>query len=91
MAQIRCPKCAAPVEFDAGTRFVKCSYCDSQIYIDRSGAGFYYAIPFKLSEGDAIGTFKRWAGGSTKAKDLDRLAQIGKVKKRYFPDRKSVV
>ncbi|NLK25617.1 MAG: zinc ribbon domain-containing protein [Euryarchaeota archaeon] len=85
MAQIRCPKCAAPVEFDAGTRFVKCSYCDSQIYIDRSGAGFYYAIPFKLSEGDAIGTFKRWAGGSTKAKDLDRLAQIGKVKKRYFP------
>jgi hypothetical protein len=29
--------------------------------------------------------FKRWAAGSTKAKDLDRLAQIAGVKRRYFP------
>ena len=76
MAEIKCPKCAGLVQFDAGTKFTKCSYCSSQIYIDRSGAGFYYAIPFTLSESDAVGTFKRWAGGSTKAKDLDRLAQV---------------
>ena len=62
MAEIKCPKCAGPVQFDAGTKFTKCSYCSSQIYIDRSGAGFYYAIPFTLSESDAVGTFKRWAG-----------------------------
>lgn len=85
MAEIKCPKCAGPVQFDAGTKFTKCSYCSSQIYIDRSGAGFYYAIPFKLSESDSIGTFKRWAGGSTKAKDLDRLAQVTKVEKHYIP------
>lgn len=85
MAQIKCPKCAAPVEFDAGTKFTKCRYCGSQIFIDRSGAGFYYAIPFKLTDNDAVGTFRRWAGGSTKAKDLDRLAQITGVKKQYFP------
>lgn len=85
MAEIKCPKCAGPVQFDAGTKFTKCSYCSSQIYIDRSGAGFYYAIPFTLSESDAVGTFKRWAGGSTKAKDLDRLAQVTKVTKMYFP------
>jgi hypothetical protein len=85
MAEIKCPKCAGPVQFDAGTKFTKCSYCSSQIYIDRSGAGFYYAIPFKLSESDAVGTFKRWAGGSTKAKGLDRLAQVTKVGKDYFP------
>ncbi len=85
MAQIKCPKCAAPVDFEAGTKFVTCHYCGSQIYIDRSGAGFYYAIPFKLTEQDAVGTFRRWAGGSTKAKDLDRLAQITGVKKQYFP------
>jgi len=85
MAEVKCPKCAAPVGFDAGTKFVKCSYCSSQIYIDRTGAGFYYAIPFKLSEADAVGTFRRWAGGSTKAKDLDRLAQVGKVRRQYFP------
>ncbi len=85
MAQIKCPKCAAPVEFDAGTKFTKCSYCGSLIYLDRTGAGFYYAIPFRLTQDDAVGTFRRWAGGSTKAKDLDRLAQVTAVKKQYFP------
>jgi hypothetical protein len=85
MAEIKCPKCAAPVQFDAGTKFTKCSYCSSLIYIDRTGAGFYYAIPFKLSEADAVGTFRRWAGGSTKAKDLDKFANVTGVKKQYFP------
>ena len=53
MAQIRCPV--------RRTGRVRCCTHSSsvvivtQIYIDRSG-GFYYAIPFKLSEGDAIGT-----------------------------------
>jgi len=85
MAQVKCMKCGAPVSFDAGTKFVKCPYCSSQIYIDKSGAGFYYAVPFVVNEANAIGTFRRWAAGSTKAKDLDKLAQIAAVKKSYFP------
>ena len=85
MATISCPKCSAPVELDTGIKFTTCKYCGSQIYIDRSGAGFYYAIPFAVTEQDAVGTFKRWAGGSTKAKDLDKLAQISGIKKQYFP------
>ncbi len=85
MASIKCPKCAAPVTFDAESKFVKCSYCTSQIFIDRSGAGFYYALPYAVSETSAIGTFRRWAAGSTKAKDLDKAAQIAGVKKQYFP------
>lgn len=85
MASIKCPKCAAPVTFDTGTKFVKCSYCDSQIFIDRSGAGFYYAVPFMVDEADAIGFFKRWAAGPTRAKDLDKRAQVAGVKKQYFP------
>jgi LSD1 subclass zinc finger protein len=85
LASIKCPKCAAPVAFDAGAKFIKCSYCDSQIYIDRSGAGFYYAVPFVIDEANAIGLFRRWAAGPTKAKDLDKLAQIAGVKKQYFP------
>lgn len=85
MASMKCTKCGAPVEFDTGDKFVRCSYCSSQIFIDRSGAGFFYALPFALGENDAVGTFRRWAGGSTKAKDLDKLAQIASLKKEYFP------
>jgi hypothetical protein len=38
-----------------------------------------------VKENDAIGMFKRWAAGSTKAKDLDKLAQVAGVKRQYFP------
>ena len=85
MATVKCPKCGANVPLDAGTKFTKCPYCSSQIYIDRSGAGFYYALPFMSNQDASIGTFRRWAAGSTKAKDLDKLAQIKGVKKQYFP------
>ncbi len=85
MASIKCPKCAAPVPFDTGVKFVKCPYCASQIYIDRTGAGFYYALPFMMDDNQAVGVFRRWAAGSTKAKDLDKLAQVAGVKRQYFP------
>lgn len=85
MATMKCPKCGANVQLDAGTKFTKCSYCSSQIYVDRSGAGFYYALPYMSDQNAAIGTFRRWAAGPTKAKDLDKLAQVTGVKKQYFP------
>ena len=85
MATIKCPKCAGPVPFDTGVKFVKCPYCSSQVYVDRTGAGFYYALPFMMEETQAIGVFRRWAAGSTKAKDLDKLAQLAGVKRQYFP------
>ena len=85
MANIKCPKCAAPVEFDPKDKFVQCTYCSSLIYIDRSGAGFYYAVPFMIDQNNAIGTFRRWASGPTKAKDLDKSAQVVGTKKEYFP------
>jgi len=80
-----CPKCGAEVELGAGNMLTKCGYCDSQIFIDRSGAGFCYAIPFKLSQNDAVGTFRRWAGGSAKAKDLDKKAELKSITRQYFP------
>ncbi|HEY3419868.1 MAG TPA: zinc ribbon domain-containing protein [Methanomassiliicoccales archaeon] len=85
MASIKCPKCAAPVEFDSKDKFVQCTYCGSLIYLDRSGAGFYYAVPFMIDQNNAIGTFRRWASGPTKAKDLDKFAQVVGAKKEYFP------
>ncbi len=71
--------------FDTGVKFVKCPYCASQVYIDRTGAGFYYALPYMMDENQAVGVFRRWAAGSTKAKGLDKLAQVAGVKREYFP------
>ncbi|OPY31849.1 MAG: hypothetical protein A4E32_01453 [Methanomassiliicoccales archaeon PtaU1.Bin124] len=85
MASFNCPKCGAAVEFEVKDKFVRCRYCSSDIYIDRTGAGFYYILPFAMDENTAIGTFRRWAGGSTKAKDLDKFAQITGTKRQYFP------
>jgi hypothetical protein len=85
MAMISCPKCGAPVEFDVKDMLVRCNYCSTGIYIDRSGAGFYYILPFTMDENAVVGTFRRWAAGSTKAKDLDRLAQVRSIKRQFFP------
>lgn len=85
MAEIKCNKCGAPIKFEAGDKFVKCSYCDTQLYIDRSGAGFFYIMPFFMDQAGAQGTFKRWAAGPERAKDLDRLAQVSGIKQQYFP------
>jgi hypothetical protein len=38
-----------------------------------------------IDQNNAVGTFRRWASGPTKAKDLDRSAQVVGAKKEYFP------
>jgi len=38
-----------------------------------------------MDETNAVGMFRRWAAGSTKAKDLDKHAQLAGVKRHYFP------
>ena len=85
MATIKCIRCGAPVEFDPSSKFVSCSYCSSQIYIDKSGAGFYYYLVFKTSRDAAEGIFRRWCAGSKMAKDLPQEAKIFSVKAKYFP------
>jgi hypothetical protein len=73
------------VKFDAGDRFVKCSYCGTQMFIDKSGAGFFYIMPFMVNHGQAEGILKRWMAGARMVKDLDRLARITDFKQVYFP------
>lgn len=85
MADIKCNKCGAPIQYEPGDRFVKCSYCESQIYIDRSGAGFFYIMPYFIDQDSARGIFKRWTAGSTMAKDLEAHTNIVSFKQQYFP------
>lgn len=85
MAEIRCTKCGAPIPLDAGVKFVKCSHCGTQLYIDKSGAGFFYIMPFLVQKAEAEGTFRRWTAGAKMARDLERGAQITDFKQLYFP------
>jgi DNA-directed RNA polymerase subunit RPC12/RpoP len=85
MAETNCPKCGAPLELEVGLLIADCSYCDTRVFIDKSGAHFYYILPF-LSDGQqAIGIFKRWAAGPKKAKNLDSLATVQRLTQQYFP------
>ena len=85
LAGIKCTKCGAPIDIDPGQRIAKCKYCDSQIFIDRSGAGFFYIIPFMLNATQAQSTFKRWSAGSKMARDLEAQAHISILRQSYFP------
>ncbi|HEY3272256.1 MAG TPA: zinc ribbon domain-containing protein [Methanocella sp.] len=85
MPEFRCNKCGAQVKFEAGDRFVKCSYCGTQLFIDKSGAGFFYIMPFMVDRTNSQGIFRRWAAGARMAKDLDKLANIVEHKQAYFP------
>jgi len=64
---------------------MKCAFCQGQIYIDKSGAGFFYILPFQLNEADAKGVFKRWAASSHTAKSLEVAARVTSFKANYFP------
>ena len=85
MPEIRCSKCGAQIQFEAGDRIVRCSYCGTRLFIDKSGARFFYIMPFLIARPDAEGIFRRWAAGARMAKDLDKAAKIVDFKQAYFP------
>jgi endogenous inhibitor of DNA gyrase (YacG/DUF329 family) len=85
MAQAPCPKCGGQVEFDVGTRFAECPYCQTRVFIDRSGASFYYILDFLIDPRRGQGIFRRWTAGSKMAKDLEATARIVKFQPQYFP------
>lgn len=85
MAEMKCTKCGAPIQIDSGDRFVKCGHCDTQLFIDKSGVGFFYIMPFFVDKTNSQGIFKRWSAGSRMAKDLERAAKIVDFKQLYFP------
>ena len=88
MAEIKCAKCGGNNELDSATKFMRCKYCDSQMYIDKSSTGFYYILPYQpgfLSTEQVQGTFRRWTAGPSMAKDLEVTARVTSLKQQYFP------
>ncbi len=64
---------------------MRCGFCESQIYIDKSGAGFFYVLPFQMDRDGAQGVFRRWTAGSDKAKDLESTARVAALTASFFP------
>jgi hypothetical protein len=64
---------------------MRCAFCESQIYIDKSGAGFFYVLPYQLDPEAANGVFRRWAAGSDKAVNLESTARVVSTESTYFP------
>ncbi len=83
--QMKCPKCGATLEVDPKKKMIKCDYCSSLLYVDKSGLMFYYVIPFKIDKNTALGIYRRWASSSMVAKDLLAKGRIVKMEKFYFP------
>ncbi len=84
-ADVKCPQCGATLSFDAGTTLVRCTYCRSQVFIDRRGAAFVYIYPFLVGADQARGVFRRWTAGSRMAKDLETTASVRRFEPVYFP------
>ena len=85
MAEGKCPKCGATVKIEPGVHFIKCPYCDTMLFIDRSGVMFYYILPFFINEAQANDILRRWFAASDKPKDLETTARVLSMEKIYFP------
>ncbi len=85
MAEAPCPQCGGQVAFDVGTRFADCPYCQTKVFIDRSGASFYYILDFLIDPQKGQGIFRRWTAGSKMAKGLEANARVTRFQPQYFP------
>lgn len=88
MAEFKCTKCGAPVEFDTQMKSVTCGFCGTRLHIDRSGAMFVYILPFQNivdTREKANDLFRRWSAGPLLAKGAETGAQIASMKRAYFP------
>jgi len=85
VATIKCPKCDAPNELDVGRKLLRCAFCNTESYIDKSGAAFVYVLPYQMDDAGASGVFRRWTAASDKAKDLEGTHRIVEMKRQFFP------
>jgi hypothetical protein len=83
--QFNCTQCGGSVEVAQGLHFFTCVYCQSALYLDRSGSVFHFVVTPTVSLADAEGKLKRWMAGNETAKDLDKNAAIETRELVYFP------
>lgn len=82
---VACPQCGGESPLPSGTRLVECPYCDASLFVDRSGLVSHYRVPRLLDAGQAEAALRRWMGGNTTVKHLDRDARLQRLTPVSFP------
>jgi hypothetical protein len=64
---------------------LRCIYCDSALFVDRSGFVSHYRVPQLLDREQARSALQRWMAGNHTVKDLDKKAKIQEMVPLAFP------
>ena len=80
-----CPQCGAESPIPAGERILACPFCDTPLFIDRSGVVGHFRLPRLLGREPATAALRRWMAGNRTVKDLDRKSRIVSVEAVTFP------
>ncbi len=80
-----CSQCGGELALPTGQRVVDCRFCDSALFVDRSGVVSHYRVPPLLDEPEARAALRRWMAGNDTVKGLDREAAIESLEMVSFP------
>lgn len=83
--ELHCPQCGGELHPEAGQLFLVCPFCNSTVYLDKSGVVFHWSLSPTLDESKARGALARWMAGNETVKDLDKKSQVVSASFEYFP------
>ncbi|MDX1503595.1 MAG: hypothetical protein R3325_14650 [Thermoanaerobaculia bacterium] len=80
-----CPRCGGESPVEAGERILVCPFCDTPLYVDRSGVVGHFRVPRLLDREQAAAALRRWMAGTRTVKDLDRKSSLDGLDRVTFP------
>jgi hypothetical protein len=80
-----CPRCGGKNELSAGERVPVCTFCDTTLFIDRSGVVGHFLVPRLLDRERAVEALNRWMSGNETVKNLDRKSALAGIEPVTFP------
>ncbi len=72
-----------PVE--PGTQFVRCAFCGTTNFVDKTQVVLHYSVRATVREPEALSALRRWMAGNATVKHLDQKAQLERPTFEYFP------
>lgn len=82
---VACSQCGGENELPSGQRLLRCAFCGTTLFVDRSGVISHYRLPRLLDEGEARAALQRWMAGNETVKNLDRKSTIEGLTPVSFP------